>query len=161
MPVHTAPEPHYGPAARASSSASSSMSDRRTGTDGVVTSVEGALRQRVHVPQHPLEHPRNFSLSVPRVPRWQKGIGASTGQDGIERRDLLADEMGFCFGVEGGPVCPGVVVPPPRDRVRWMFSSAGATGMCVGVWMTVVTTGVGRRKRVAGGSRCRSAFGGA
>jgi len=32
--------------------------------------------------------------------------------------------------------------------------------MCVGVWVTVVATGEGRGKRVAGGSRCRSAFGG-
>ena len=55
----------------------------RTGGDdqrrGGAPEIPRNLRQRVYVLQGALEHPRNFSLSVPSVPRWQKRIGGADG----------------------------------------------------------------------------------
>jgi len=112
----------------------------RTGGDderrGGTPDIPRNLRQRVHVLQRALEHrhPQEFLPERAEVAEGDRG----RGQDGVERRDLLADEVVFGLCVERGLVCPEVVVPPPRaldvqrrwrdGHVCWCMSDCGHDG---------------------------------
>ena len=61
------------------------------------------------------------------VAEWDGG----GGQDGVEGRDLLADEMVFRFGVERGFVCLEVVVPPSLALDVLWRGDDGAVGWCM------------------------------
>lgn len=96
---------------------------------GCASDVPGNLRERVHGLEGALEQ-RRLQASPAEGADVVEGDGGR-GQDGVERRDLLADEMVLGLCVERGPVCLEVGVPPPLALDVGRGRRGGGTGRCM------------------------------
>jgi hypothetical protein len=96
---------------------------------GGASNVPSDLGQRVHVLQNAREHPHLQEFLLERADVVERDGGRA--QDGVERRDLLADEMVLCFCVQRGLVRLEVVVPPPFAFEVLRSRRDGDVGRCV------------------------------